>query len=516
MSWQSEVDEINRRREQAYAMGGDERVQKQRAQGKLSVRERIDLLYDPGTFDEYGVLADHQSLRPDLQGRYAAADGVVTGVGQVEGRDVFVFAEDFTVLGGTVGRTGAMKRRRMRELAEREKLPIVYLVDGAGARGQESVRGGWAGGEHFLHMARMSGIVPQVAGVLGPVGGDPALEVPLCDFKVMVRGTAMVAAGGPPLVESALGMKITKEELGGAGVHSRESGVVDNAVDSDEEAISLIRRYLSIMPANCWELPPRRPTNDPVDRRDDSLLSIVPKQRLRPYDMNQLIRSLVDDGEFLPIQSDFGRALIVGFAHIDGDVVGIQANQPLVNGGAFSGPEADKAYHFLSVCDAFNIPVIFLSDVPGFMVGPKSERSATLRRGLRVAYVMAHMRVPTVSVVVRKAYGMGAVAMNGPGAGQSVTLCWPSAEFGALPVEGGLNAAFHNAIEASDDPDAYRKELEERYRNFGSPFEAAKVFNFDDLIDPRDTRPRIAQALRRSRRRREIEAGPSTRHGIMP
>lgn len=516
MIWEPEVQEIEKRRQQSYAMGGEERVKKQNAQGKLSVRERLALLYDPGTFEEFGVLADHQSLRPDLQGRYAAADGVVIGVGKVNSRDVFVFAEDFTVLGGTVGRTGAMKRKRVRELAEQEKLPIVYLLDGAGARGQESVRGGWAGGEHFLHMARMSGIVPQVGGVVGPVGGDPALEVPLCDFKVMVRGSGMVAAGGPPLVESALGLTVTKEELGGADVHVRDSGVVDNAVDSDEEAIDLIRRYLGMMPANCWELPPRRETSDPIDRRDERLLSIVPRDRFQAYDMHELIRMLVDDGQFLEIQPQFGRALIVGLAHIDGDVVGIQANQPLVNGGAISGPEADKAYHFLSVCDAFNIPVVYLSDVPGFMVGPQSERNATLRRGLRVAYVMAHMRVPTVSVIVRKAYGMGAVAMNGPGAGQSVTLCWPSAEFGALPVEGGLNAAFHNSIAAAEDPEEYRRELEERYRNFGNPFEAAKVFNFDDLIDPRDTRLRIAQALRRSRRRRELEAGPSTRHGIMP
>jgi acetyl-CoA carboxylase carboxyltransferase component len=513
MSWKPEVEEIERRREVARQMGGEERIRRQHERGKLTARERIDRLLDPGSFEEIGVLADHTSQREEMKGVSAAADGVVTGSGEIHGRPVYLFSEDFTVLGGSTGQTGLVKRVRMRELALQERVPLIYLLDGAGARAQESILGGWAGGGHFLLQSRMSGIVPQVAGILGPLGGDPALEVPLCDFKVMVKGTAMVAAGGPPLVRAAIGHEVTKEELGGYEVHTQVSGVVDNAADDDPAALDQLRCYLGYMPQSCWELPPRRESGEDPLRRDEALLEIVPRNRRQRYDMRRVIEALIDGDTFFEIQPAFGRALLVGLARIDGEVVGIQANQPMVRAGAFGAPEADKAFHFLQVCNAFNVPVVFLTDVPGFMVGPASEREGTLRRGLRVAFALAHTRVPTVSVVIRKAYGMGAVAMNGPGGGQTTTLVWPSAEFGALPVEGGVDAGYRRSIEA--DADA-REKLEERFRAFGSPFEAAKVFNFDELIDPRDTRPRIVRALRRARARRAQSTGPWTYHGIVP
>jgi methylmalonyl-CoA decarboxylase subunit alpha len=513
MSWKPEVDEIEQRRALARKMGGEERVRRQHEREKLTARERIERLLDPGSFEEIGILADHSSRREEMKGVSAPADGVVTGAGEIHGRAVYLFSEDFTVLGGSTGQTGLAKRVRMRELALQERAPLVYLLDGAGARAQESILGGWAGGGHFLLQSRMSGIVPQVAGILGPLGGDPALEVPLCDFKVMVKGTAMVAAGGPPLVRAALGHEVTKEELGGYEVHTQISGVVDNAADDDPAALDVLRRYLGYMPQSCWELPPRLETGEDPFRRDEALLEIVPRNRRQRYDMRRVIEALIDRDSFFEIQPAFGRALLVGFARIDGEVVGMQANQPMVRAGAFGAAEADKAFHFLQVCNAFNVPVVFLTDVPGFMVGPASEREGTLRRGLRVAFVLAHTRVPTVSVVIRKAYGMGAVAMNGPGGGQTTTLVWPSAEFGALPVEGGVDAGYRRSIEA--DADA-REKLEERFRAFGSPFEAAKVFNFDELIDPRDTRPRIVRALRRARARRAQSTGPWTYHGIVP
>jgi acetyl-CoA carboxylase carboxyltransferase component len=270
------------------------------------------------------------------------------------------------------------------------------------------------------------------------------------------------------------------------------------------------------MPQNCWDLPPVVETDDDPWRADEELLHVVPRHRNRPYDMRRVIDAVVDRNSFFEIQPLYGPALLVGFARIDGHVVGLQANQPKVRAGAIAGPEADKACHFISVCNSYNIPMVFLTDVPGFMVGPATEREALLRRGLRVAWVLAHSRVPTVSVIIRKAYGMGAVAMNGPDGGQVATLCWPSAEFGALPVEGGVSAAFKRDLASSDDPEAMLAATHDEYRAMNSPVQAARIFNFDELIDPRQTRPRIVRALRRARRRQEQTTGPWQHFGIFP
>lgn len=516
MDWRAELDEIASRRTRAQELGGDERIRRQHDAGKLTARERIDLLVDEGTFEELGMLAGHTSQRAEMRDVVAPADGVVTGVGQVDARATFVMAEDFTTLGGSVGLTGMRKRHRVRELAERERCPIVYLLDGAGARGQEFVNAGWVGGEPFLHMARMSGVVPQIAGVMGPLAGDPALEVPLCDFKVMVKHSGMVAAGGPPLVAAATGAQVTKDELGGWEMHTKVTGMVEAAVDSDEEAIAVIRRFLSYLPANCWELPLRAPEFAEPARHSDELLKLVPENRKQPYDMHAVIDCIVDAESFFEIQPAYGGALIVGLTRLEGMVVGIQANQPLCRAGAFGAEEADKSVRFLQLCNSYNVPVLFLTDVPGFMVGPAAEAAGTLKRGLRIASVMAHMRAPTASVLVRKAYGMGAVAMNGPGGNQSITLAWPSAEFGAMPAHGGVAAAHGRAIASSGDPGAAREELEQRYLQLGNPFDAAKAFDFDDLIDPRETRARVAAAFRRAEPAQRLALGPWTYHGIFP
>jgi acetyl-CoA carboxylase carboxyltransferase component len=515
--WGAEVEEIERLRDRARLMGGEERIDRQHARGKLTARERMEQLFDPGTFEEIGILADHSSVRPNLKDYYAAADGVITGAGDINGRPAYAFAEDFTVLGGTTGRTGGAKRNRLKDMAGRERVPLIYLLDGAGARGQEAIFGGWASGKHFLVQARMAGQVPQVAAVMGGLGGDPALEVPLCDFKLITRHTGMLATGGPPLVKAALGMDISKEDLGGWRISARDSGVIDNVAEDDPDALRQIRTYLSYMPQNCWELPPVAESTDDPFRRDEELLHIVPRNRHRPYDMRRVIDAIIDrDDPFFEIQPLFGPALLVGLARIDGHVVGIQANQPKVRAGAIAGAEADKACHFISLCNAYNIPIVYLTDVPGFMVGPATEREALLRRGLRVAWVLAHNRVPSVSVVIRKSYGMGAVAMNGPDGGQVATLCWPSAEFGALPVEGGVSAAFKRQIEESENPEETLAAAHDEYRSMNSPARAARVFNFDELIDPRETRPRIVRALRRARLRQGQTTGPWSHFGIFP
>jgi acetyl-CoA carboxylase carboxyltransferase component len=515
LSWHDEVEHIVRARQLAQEMGGPARIQRQHDAGKLTARERIGLLLDPGSFEEIGVLADHVSRREALADYSAPADGVVTGMGSVAGRTTFVLAEDFTTLGGSVGRTGMRKRHRIRELAARELAPIVYLLDGAGARTQDFVNAGWVGGEPFLQMARMSGVIPQVVGVLGPLAGDPALEVPLCDFKVMVKGSGMLAAAGPPLVAAATGIELSKEELGGWRLHTRTSGTVDIAVDDDADAIAAIRTYLAYLPGSCYELPPEAPASEPSGSPED-LLTLVPQNRKQPYDMRGIIKCLADADTMFELQAEYGRALLVGLARIEGHVVGVQANQPMVRAGAFGAEEADKCFHFLQLCNSFNIPVLFLTDVPGLMVGTAAEANATLRRGLRIASVMAYMRTPTVSVLIRKAYGMGAVVMNGPGGNQSLTLAWPSTEFGAMPAHGGVAAAHRRAISAAGDPAETEAAIERQYASMGGVLDAARAFDFDDLVDPRETRSRVARAFRRARVRQQTQLGPWQYSGILP
>lgn len=516
MSWKPEIEEIARRRQRTLEMGGAEKIARQHTQGKLSARERIAQLLDRDSFTELGMLATHQSQRPEMQGVYTAADGVIIGYGRIDGRDVLIGAEDFTVMGGSVGMTGILKRERVLELAHQTKVPVIWLLDGSGARANEWVRGGWVGGRHFTLMSHLSGVVPQVVAAMGPCAGDPALMAPLADFVVMVKGTSMLAAGGPPIVEAAIGEKVSKEELGGSVVHCHVSGVGDNEAEDDEDCLQLIRRYLSYFPTNVYSLPPHSDTNDDPDRREEELLSIVPRNRKRPYDMMKVIQHIADHDTVFAVKPQYGRSVITCLARMDGEVVGFVGNQPLQLAGIIDGPAADKMTHFIQLCDAFHIPLIFLSDVPGFMTGSASERDATLRRGLRIAYAMAFVTVPKISVVLRKAYGMGAVAMCGHQSGQVLTLVWPSGEFGALPVEGGVSAGHKSVLETATDQIRTRAELESYYNQFGSPFSTAETFNFDDLIDPRDTRPLIIRALRAARAGNTAPLGPKTRHGIMP
>ena len=516
MTWQPEIEAIEARRQRALQMGGADKIAKQHAQGKLTARERIARLLDEYSFTEVGMLATHQSQRPEMRGLYTAADGIIIGYGRIDGREVLVGAEDFTVMGGSVGQTGIIKRERLFELAHQTKVPVIWLIDGSGARANEWVRGGWVAATHFVLMSQLSGIVPQVVATMGPCAGDPALMAPLADFVLMVKGTSMLAAGGPPIVEAAIGEKVSKEELGGSYVHCHLSGVADNEAEDDEDCLRMIRRYLSYFPTNVYQLPPRLAPTDDLERRDEALLSVVPRNRKRPYDMLKVIRHLVDHDSLFEIKPHYGRSVVTCLARMDGDVVGLIGNQPLQLAGIIDGAAADKMTHFIQLCDAFHIPLIFLSDVPGFMTGSVSEREGTLRRGLRVAYAMSFVTVPKVSVVLRKAYGMGAVAMCGHKMGQVLTLVWPSGEFGALPVEGGVSAGHKTELGSADDQGTKRQALEDYYKQFGSPFSTAETFNFDDLIDPRDTRPLIIRALRAARAGHTAPLEPKTRHGIMP
>jgi len=513
---ENEIEYLKQRRAKALQMGGPEKVARQHKLGKLTARERIDLLMDPGTFQEYGLLANHQSHRPEMAEKDAPADGVITGFGLINGRRAGVVAEDFTVMGGSVGITHGLKKMRMTSIATQERVPLIWLLDGAGARAEEFIAEGLPMVTHFINIARMSGISPSVGIAMGPCAGDSSLVASLLEFIIMTKKEGMLAAGGPPVVFRATGEVVSKEELGGWKVHCIESGVADNAADDDVSAIQMAKRYLSYLPNSAYEYPPYSEPDDDPDRMEEELLTIIPDNASIPYDMKRVINCIVDKGSFFEIKPDFAQMMITGFARMNGHPVGIIANQPKVFAGAITAKAAMKERHFIDLCASYHLPLIFLVDVPGVMTGPDSEKEAALRFGLAVAYSLAWADVPKITVVTHKAFGFGGSAMCGYGAGQTLTLAWPRVDFGSIPAGGGVLAAHKAELEAAEDPEALARELEEAYKKYTGPYPAAATFNIDDVIDPRETRPRIIRALELALGRRTSPPQPLTRWGIMP
>jgi acetyl-CoA carboxylase carboxyltransferase component len=515
-SMRDEIEILRQRREESLAMGGPEKIERQHKRGKLTVRERIEYLFDPGTFQEYGLLASHFQHKPG--DKITPADAVVIGFGKIDGRAAGVLAEDFTVMGGSTGVTNLFKRMRAMYIATKEQVPLIYLLDGGGARAQ--LLGVMAEGmpmtTQFLKMSRLSGIAPQVAVVMGGCAGEPALEASLAEFIIMVRGTGMLAAGGPPVVKASLGMDITKEELGGVDVHCVISGNADNPADDDYHALQMVKQYLSYLPTNAYQHPPQKQPNDDPERRDEELLDIMPANSKAPYDMKCVINCIVDRDSFFEIKPLFAPMMITGFARMNGHPAGIVANQPLVDSGAITAKAAQKQRHFIDVCGAYHVPLIFLADVPGVMTGPDSEREAAMRFGLAVAYSMTWADVPKITVVLRRAFGFGGCAMCGYGAGQTLTLAWPTADFASIPVDSAILAAHGAELAEAVDPQALFQKLTELYNKFSGPYPAAGSFNVDDVIDPRETRPRIIHALELALNRRTAPPSPSMRHGVMP
>ncbi len=511
------LEDLQRRRNDSLLLGGERRIERQRTAGKLTVRERIDLLVEPGSFEEIGQLASHAHTPvPKVAGKRTPADGVVTGFGRVDGRLVGVLSEDFTVLGGSVGTNNLIKKRKMVELAGRDQVPLVWLFDGAGARTDESVGEGLVPMHHFMEIAKLSGTVPQVCAVMGPVAGDSALIAAMMEFIVMVKDTAMLAAGGPPLVESATGETVGKEELGGADLHCRISGVGDNQAEDDADAIAQIKRFLSYLPGNAYQYPPALPGGGKSTDGPEALRGIIPENRRRPYDMYRVIDLIADDDSFFEIKPDFAKMMITGFARLNGQAVGIIANQPKVMSGAITAAAGTKHRHFMDLCNAYHLPIIFLMDTPGVMTGPKSEREAALRVGMTIAHSFAYAQVPLFTVVLHKGFGYGACAMGGYGAGQSSVLAWPTADFNAIPLESGIKAAYRADLEAAEDPAALQAELESKFTDLCGAFPAAEQVKIDDIIDPAETRPRLIAALDRALMRRHKPAGPVPRFGVMP
>lgn len=513
------VETLRERKEQYRGMGGPEKIARQHELGKLTVRERIDLLFDPGTFIEYGLLGHHQSQAPQMQGKFTPADGNVCGIGEIEGRKACVVAYDFTVMAGSMGMIGEFKAGRMRELALRERIPIVWLVDSAGARIHEAGTGGSTfarTGDLFKEQVIMSGVVPQVAAMMGPGAAGTAYIPGLADFVPMVKGTSNMALAGPPLVKAAVGEDITAEDLGGSQVHCKISGVGDLEVQNDEECITVIRKYLSFFPPNNTEMPPIRQTSDPVDRRCDDLIDLVPANPRQAYDMRKLIASIVDDHDFLPMKPDWAKNMVTGLARLGGRPVGIVANQPMHLGGAIDVNAADKAARFVWLCDAFNIPLVFLMDCPAFLVGSTMEKQGIIRHGSKMLFAVAEATVPKLTVVVRKGYGAGYYVMNGRAYDPDMIVGWPTAEIAVMGPEGAVNIIFRKQIESAppEQQDEMRNNMVNMIREQISPYLAAGWSFLDDLIDPAETRKVLARALEASKGRKMER--PWRKHGVLP
>ncbi len=512
----SELNEqLHERREAARLGGGEEKIAKQHERGKLTARERIDLLVDEGTFVELGLHGRPHFAQRAMDNVEAPADGVITGWGDIEGRACCVAAYDFTVMAGSMGMTGELKVGRLREIALQKRMPFVWLLDSAGARIQEAAGSLFAGsGQLFREEVEMSGVVPMVAAMMGPCAAGTAYIPALSDFVPMVAGQGAMALAGPHLVKAVTGEEISMEELGGARVHTRISGVGDLEVKSDEECIDAVKSYLSFFPSNWEEKPPLAPSVDPDDRMSEKLLEIVPDSSRKPYDMYEVIAEIVDDGEYFDLKPKFAKSVITCFARFGGQPVGIVANQPKHLAGVLDNDSADKAARFINLCDAFNIPLVFLQDVPGFMVGSKVEHAGIIRHGAKMLYAVSRATVPKVTVIVRKAYGAGYYVMCGKAYEPDLIVAWPGAEISVMGAEGAVNIIGRSAIEASDDPEATREAMLDAVRQNIDPYISAGNAMIDDVIDPRETRPTIVKALRMARNKHVTK--PPKRHGVMP
>ncbi|MFP6608091.1 MAG: carboxyl transferase domain-containing protein [Myxococcota bacterium] len=508
MSWKREVEEIEERRELARKMGGDEAVEKQHARGRLNVRERIDHMADPGSFHEHGPLAGHPER--DEEGNlvdFSPANYVV-GFAKVEGRPVVLGGEDFTQRGGSPSPAGLRKSVYSEDLARHYRLPLIRFLEGGGgsvagaaSNAGKKKKGGTPpprtapekmfGEQRFLSIASVLRIAPVCSAALGAVAGFPAARLAASHFSVMTKETSQVLIGGPALVARALGDELTKDELGGARVHSR-SGVVDNVGRDEADALDQIKRFLSYLPTNVSLLPPTIASDDDPGRCEEALLEIIPRDRRKIYKMRKLLEAVVDSGSLFEMTAGYGRSQITALARLDGQPVGILANDPAIYGGSMGADGAQKVRRFVNLCETFHLPIVSFVDEPGFMIGAESEASATIRHGVDAIVAVVESTVPWVSVHVRKAYGVAAAAHFGP---YGTVLTWPSAESGALPLEGGVAVAFRREIAAAEDPEAKRRELEEKLAQGRSPFPRAEIFGVHDLIDPRRTRPVLCEWL---------------------
>jgi propionyl-CoA carboxylase beta chain len=506
------LEDLKREAEQG---GGEIRLAAQHAKGKLSARERLDLLLDEGSFVELDRFVTHRSTGFGLEEKRILGDGVVTGYGRVNGRLVYVFSQDFTVFGGSLSEAHAEKIVKLQELALKNGAPLIGLNDSGGARIQEGVvsLGGYA--DIFLRNTLASGVIPQLSVVLGPCAGGAVYSPAITDFIFMVRGTSFMFVTGPDVVKTVTHEDVDMESLGGADVHASKSGVCHFAHDSEPEALAAVRDLLTYIPQNNTEPPPSRGNSDPADRQDERLLEIVPDNPNRPYDMHDIIKCIFDEGEFLEVHAGFAGNILTGFARLDGHPVGIIGNQPAVLAGVLDIDSSDKGARFVRFCDAFNIPLVVLEDVPGFLPGVGQEHGGIIRHGAKLLYAFSEATVPKVTVITRKAYGGAYDVMNSKHIRGDVNLGWPTAEIAVMGPKGAVEILFRREIAAAEDPAAATEEMMADFREkFAHPYVAAARGYLDDVIDPRETRPRLISALEMLRNKRD--ENPMKKHGNIP
>ena len=488
---------------------------KSRPVGKLSARERIFELVDPSTFQELFPLAEHQCRDFGMDKVKIPRDGVITGQGKINQRPVFIFSQDSTVAGGSVGVVHAQKICQLMDLAVSTGAPIIGLLDSVGARMQEGI-GAWNYGSIFARTARASGSVPQISAIMGTCVGGAVYAPAMTDFVLMVENTSTMFITGPPVIKAVMGEEISKEELGGPKVHFQKTGVVDFLVKNDSECLRLIRQILSYMPANSREFPPTLPSDENFPGRDETLNSIVPTDSKKVYDMKPIIRKVVDPGSFLEVKSGFAQNMIVGLARLGGKAVGVIANQPNMLGGAIDINAADKSARFIRLCDAFNIPLVTFVDTPAYLPGVQQEHGGIIRHGSKMLFAYGEATVPKVTIVIRKNYGGGISAMCGiKSMGADQLYAWPTAEVAIMGAEVAVNSLFRKQIEQATDPAALRKKMIEEYRKeYYDPLRLAQRWFLDDVIEPGETRPRLIHALEMLANK--METRPAKKHGNVP
>jgi acetyl-CoA carboxylase carboxyltransferase component len=509
------IEHLRQLKDQSQQGGGPERIARQKANGKMTARERIDLLLDKGSFREIDAFVVHRERNFGMERQQYLGDSVVTGWGTIDGRLVYVFSQDFTIFGGSLSQVHAEKVCKIMDMAMRNGAPVIGINDSGGARIQEGVvsLGGYA--DIFLRNTLASGVVPQISAIMGPCAGGAVYSPALTDFIFMVKNTSHMFITGPDVVKAVTGEDVTFEELGGAMTHNSTSGVAHMATESEADCLFLIRELMGYLPANNMEDPPQKPTKDDTLRTETALDSIVPDNPNKPYDIKEAIRLIMDDGEFYEIQEHYAQNIVVGFSHLGGFSVGIVANQPMVLAGVLDINASEKAARFVRFCDCFNIPLIVFEDVPGFLPGIDQEHGGIIRKGAKLLYAFCEATVPKITVVTRKAYGGAYCVMNSKHIRADLNLAWPTAEIAVMGPDGAVNIIHRREINRAKDAAARKAELVDEYREtFANPYVAAQRGYVDDVIEPSETRPRLINALQMLQNKRD--ENPPKKHGNMP
>jgi acetyl-CoA carboxylase carboxyltransferase component len=515
MGTEQRIEQLRELRQRAQNSGSQRAVDRQHELGKLTARERIDLLLDKNSFQETDMFVRHQARGFGIEDKRPSGDAVVTGYGTVDGRTVFVFAEDFTVFGGSLGKAVADKIIKVMELAMQVGAPIVGLKDSGGARIQEGVNALDGYGRIFFRNVRASGVIPQISVIMGPCAGGAVYSPAITDFVYQVEGASHMFITGPDVIKAVTGEEVTFEELGGATTHATTSGVTHFSSESGTAALDEVRYLLSFLPQNNMELPPYFAPSDSPDRVEDDLDSVIPDSPNQPYDMSSIIESVVDDGEFYQVHEQWAQNIVVGFARLNGHAIGVVGNQPAFLAGTLNITASEKAARFVRTCDSFNIPIFTFVDVPGFLPGVEQEHGGIIRHGAKLLYAYCEATVPRVTVITRKSYGGAYLVMNSRGVGADLVYAWPSAEIAVMGAQGAVNVIHRRDLADAEDPEARNNELIAEYEEkFANPYVAAELGLVDDVIEPRETRVRLIRALEMLRNKRD--SLPAKKHGNIP